>query len=64
MRVLMGFNSGKEWKFKNGKEQTRANFLPETEEKVGSDVVGSAYLHQGPSAPFCCALKQPDEWTC
>lgn len=55
----MGFTGG--WKFKNSKEPTRANFLPETEEKAGRDVVGSAYLHQGLGAPLHCALKRSDE---
>lgn len=35
MRVLMGFTGGQAWKLKNCcKEPTRANFLPETEEKA------------------------------
>lgn len=57
----MGFTGGLGWNFKKGKEPTRANFLPETEEKAGSEMVGSAYLHQGLGAPLRCALKRSDE---
>lgn len=60
MRV-MGFTGGSGWNFKKGKEPTRANFLPETEEKVGSEMVRSAYLHQGLGAPLRCALKRSNE---
>lgn len=65
MRVLMGFTGGQAWKLKNCcKEPTNANFLPETEEKAGRNMVGSAYFHQGPGAPLRCALKRSDEWRC
>lgn len=57
----MGFTGGSGRNFKKGKEPTRANFLPETEENEGSEMVGSAYLHQGLGAPLRCALKRSDE---